>query len=91
VVEELEPLLGRLDALSGVGRLVVAVRGAGPYRTADVAGAVVDRAEVCSLPEDERGVAVMYGHRAGHLDRTAIVRSGRRLVEAVAHPGERVA
>jgi hypothetical protein len=91
VVEELEPLLGRLESLSVGRRLAVAVRGAGPYGTADVAEAVVGRAEVCSLPEDGRGVAVMYGHRAGKLDRTAIVRSARRLAEAVVRSGERVA
>ena len=91
VVEELEPLLGRLESLSAGRRLVIAVRGAGPYGTADVAEAVVGRADVCSLPEDGRGMLVMYGHRAGRLDRTAIVRSARRLVEAVALPGQRVA
>jgi hypothetical protein len=91
VVEELEPLLGRLDSLSGVGHLVVAVRGIGPYGTADVAEAVSRRAVVCALPEDGRGVAVMYGHRAGRLDRTAIVWSARRLVDALASAGERVA
>jgi hypothetical protein len=90
VVEELEPLLGRLDTLSGAGQIVLAVRGTGPYGTADVAEAVNGRAGVCSLPEDGRGVAIMYGHRVGRLDRTAIVRSARRLVEAVARPGERV-
>jgi hypothetical protein len=70
---------------------VVVVRGAGPYGTADVADAVVGRADVCSLAEDGRGVAAMYGHRAGRLDRTAIVRSARRFVEAVVRLGERVA
>jgi hypothetical protein len=90
VVEELEPLLGRLDNLSVGRRLVVAVRGAGPYGAADVAEAVVGRAGVCSLPEDGRGVAVLYGHRAGRLDRTAIVRSARRLVHAAVGVGERV-
>ena len=91
VVEELEPLLGRLASLSAGRRLVIAVRGAGPYGTADVAEAVVGRADACSLPEDGRGVEVMYGHRAGRLDRTAIVRSARRLAEAVVRLGERVA
>jgi hypothetical protein len=90
VVEELEPLLGRLDNLSVGTRVVVAVRGAGPYGAADVAEAVIGRADVCSLPEDGRGVAVLYGHRAGRLDRTAIVRCGRRLVDAVVRVGERV-
>jgi hypothetical protein len=90
VVEELEPLLGRLDSLSAGRPVVVAVRGSGPYGAADVAEAVVGRAGVCSLPEDGRGVAVLYGHRAGRLDRTVIVRSARRLVHAVVGVGERV-
>jgi hypothetical protein len=90
VVEELEPLLGRLDSLTGLRPVLVALRGTGPYGAAEVIDAVGARAGVCSLPEDGRGVAVMYGHRAGRLDRTALVRSARRLVDAVARPGERV-
>jgi hypothetical protein len=79
VLEELEPLLGRLDALAALGPLVIAVRGAGPYGPADVTDAVGGRAEVGPVAEDGRGVAVMYGRRSGRLDRTMLVRSARSL------------
>ena len=88
VLEELEPLLGRLDALAALGPLVIAVRGAGPYGPADVADAVGGRAEVCPVAEDGRGVAVMYGHRSGRLDRTMVVRSARSLAAIVTRTSE---
>jgi hypothetical protein len=82
-VDELEPLLGRLDGLSSLGPLAVAVRGTGPYTVADVADAVGSDAVVVPVADDARGVAVLYGRRAGRLARSGIVRSGRTVVGAV--------
>jgi hypothetical protein len=95
-VEALACLLARLPTLpSQVRRLVVAVRGEGPYRFADIRAEVHARAgralPVASVPEDPRGVARLSGApRAGRgptqLKRSPLMQSVTALVEVLAAP-----
>lgn len=89
-VESLACLLPRLPLLaSRARRLVVAVRGDGPYRLVDIATEVCRRAgtpiAVLAMPEDARAVDGLAGRRASRLDRTALMRAASRL-SAVLEP-----
>jgi hypothetical protein len=83
-VESLVCLLPRLPTLAGLARrIVVAVRGDGPYRLGDIAAEARGRAgapiAVLAIPEDVRAVEGLAGRRGGRLDRTALMRATSRL------------
>jgi hypothetical protein len=99
--EALACLLARLpiltDRLAGHQRLVVALRGEGPYRLGEIAGEARTRSggqvPVVALPDDPRSVTALARtseRDSRQIERGALMRAARQLadlLDAVTEPG----